>query len=194
MSVAVYSRLGELLRNKQMSARDLAREITARFGVEVDERTLARLTHATRVRLPDIELAGAAAAVLDAELNDVFAVELVPAAAAGDAAAPEEGGVLTPEQSRRLRELYTRQGQRALSEDEWAEMDDLVALNGRLLHEQGVREIAAHRHLPVEQVRADLEADLDRILAWRRELEADLARKEALVDEARARQRARAVG
>lgn len=194
MSVAVYSRLGQLLLDKKMSVRDLAREITTRFGVEVDERALTRLTEATRVRRPDLELAGAAAAVLDAELGDVFAVEIVPLADNGDPAPEEDTSVLAPARSRRLRELYRWQGRRALTDDEWAEMDALVALYGRLLHEQGVREIAATRHLPVEQARADLEADLDRIVAWRRELDADPARKEALVQEAQARQRARAVG
>jgi hypothetical protein len=196
MSVMVYSRLGDMLRDRNMSVGDRARRIADRFGLEVDERSLDRLTHTARVRRPDIELAGAAAAVLDVGLDDVFTVAAIPVDADGtstEPAAAEEDSILTPEQSHRLRSLYERQGQRALTEDEWAELDELVATYGRLFYAQGVRDIAAQRGLPVEQVQADLAADLERVLAWRRELEADPARKEALVEEARERQQTRAV-
>lgn len=194
MSVMVYSRLGAVLRGKNMTVSDLARAITERFGLEVDERTLDRLTQTARVRRPDIELAGAAAAALDVGLDDVFAVEAVPITEEStDAESAEKESVLTPAQSSRLRQLYEQQGQRALTEDEWAEMDALVAQYGRLVYEQGVRDIATARGLPVEQARADLVAEMERVLAWRRQLDADPARKQALVEEARERQRSRAV-
>ncbi len=193
MSVVVYSRLGDLLRNKKMSVHDLAGQIADQFGLDVDEHTLTRLAQATRVRRPDIELAGAAAAILEAGLNDVFAVEAVPLDTGEAAATEDETDVLSPQQSYRLRELYMYQGQRAPTEAEWAELDALVALYGRLLYEQGVRDIAATRDLPVGEAHADLATDLARIVAWRRELEVDPERKEALVKEARERQRARAV-
>lgn len=196
MSVMVYSRLGDVLRDKNMSVSDLARRIAERFGLEVDERSLDRLTRTARVRRPDIELAGAAAAVLDVGLDDVFTVAAIPVDADGtstEPAAAEEDSILTSEQSHRLRSLYERQGQRALTEDEWAELDELVATYGRLFYAQGVRDIAAQRGLPAEQAQADLAADLERVLAWRRELEADPARKEALVEEAQERQQTRTV-
>lgn len=194
MSVMVYSRLGAVLRGKNMTVNDLARAITERFGLEVDERTLDRLTRTARVRRPDIELAGAAAAALDVGLDDVFAVEAVPITEEStDAESAEKESVLTPAERRRLRQLYEQQGRRALTEDEWAEMDALVAQYGRLVYEQGVRDIATARGLPVEQARADLVAELERALAWRRQLDADPARKQALVEEAREQQRSRAV-
>ncbi len=194
MSVMVYSRLGAVLRGKNMTVSDLARAITERFGLEVDERTLDRLTQTARVRRPDIELAGAAAAALDVGLDDVFAVEAVPITEEStDAESAEKESVLTPAERQRLRQLYEQQGRRALTEDEWAEMDALVAHYGRLVYEQGVRDIATARGLPVEQARADLVAELERALAWRRQLDADPARKQALVEEARVRQRSRAV-
>jgi len=194
VSVMVYSRLGAVLRGKNMTVSELARKIAERFGLEVDERTLDRLTQTARVRRPDIELAGAAAAVLDVGLDDVFAVEAVPITEENTAEEfAGKDGVLTPAQSRCLRQLYEQQGRRALTEDEWAEMDALVALYGRLLYEQGVHDIATTRGQPVEQTRADLVAELERVLAWRRQLDADPARKQALVEEAREQQRSRAV-
>jgi transcriptional regulator with XRE-family HTH domain len=78
MSVMVYSRLGDLLRARNLTVSDLQRQIAARFGLTVDTRMLERLARAERVRRPDLEVAAAAAAVLDASLNDVFAVEAVP--------------------------------------------------------------------------------------------------------------------
>jgi len=59
------------------------------------------------------------------------------------------------------------------------------------VNEQSLRSIAAKRGLPIEQVRADVAADLDRMIAWHRELGADPARLEALVQESWEKQRAR---
>ena len=146
----------EVGRGKNMTVSELARKIAERFGLEVDERTLDRLTQTARVRRPDIERPGAVAAVLDVGLDDVFAVEAVPITDESMAAeTEEEDSVLTPAQSQRLRQFYEQRGQRALTEDEWAEMDALVALYGRRLYEQGVRDIAKARGRPVEQTQAD---------------------------------------
>lgn len=110
MSVVVYSRLGDLLRNKKMSAHDLAGQIADQFGLDVDEHPLTRLAQATRVRRPDIELASAAAAILEAGLNDVFAVAAVPLDTGEAAATEDETDVLSPQQSYRPRELLYWQG------------------------------------------------------------------------------------
>ena len=61
-------------------------------------------------------------------------------------------------------------------------------------YERDVRSIAARDGLPMEQVQADLHAEQERLLGRRRELAADPARLESLVQESLARQRSRAVG
>jgi len=147
-----------------------------------------------------VELAAAAAESLGVSLNDIFAVETAPADDAiepdgdGLAGADEEDDVLDPDQSRRLQSLYDRQNRRSLTEAERSEMDELVAVWARGVYERGVRGIAATRGQSVEQVRAELAAERDRILTWRRDLDADPVRLEALINEARERQRARASG
>jgi len=193
MGVMVYSRLGDVLRARNLSVDDLRRQIAARFGLAVDARTLDRLARAERVRRPDLELAAAAAEALDVSLNDVFAVETVPAddgASLPDDLVDEED-ILDPAQSRRLQKLFDLQDRRSLSEDEQAEMRALVAEYGRRVYDRGVRGIAVKRGLPVDQVRAEVTVDLERMIAWRRELEADPARLEALIGESRERRRTR---
>ncbi len=186
MSVMVYSRLGDLLRTRNLTVSDLQRQIAARFGQTVDARTLDRLARAVRVRRPDLELAAAAAEALDVSLNDVFAVETVPAddgASLPNDVADEED-ILDPTQSRRLQKLFDLRDRRSLSEDEQAEMRALVAEYGRRVHEQGVRRIAQQRHLPLEQARVEIAEDFERRLAWWDDVQADPARLQALVDEA----------
>jgi transcriptional regulator with XRE-family HTH domain len=131
MSVMVYSRLGDLLRARNLTVSDLQRQIAARFGLTVDTRMLERLARAERVRRPDLEVAAAAAAVLDASLNDVFAVEAVPVVD-GDATAASnaEVDILDPDQSRRLQALFDLRERRPLTLDEQAEMRALVAEYG----------------------------------------------------------------
>jgi len=187
MNVMVYSRLGDLLRARNLTVSDLQHQIAARFGRTVDARTLDRLARAERVRRPNLELAATAAKALDVSLNDVFAVETGPT----DDLADEED-ILDPAQSRRLQKLFDLQDRRSLSEDEQAEVRALVAEYGRRVYDRGVRGIAAKRGLPVDQVRVEVTADLERMIAWRREIEADPARLEALIDEARKRRRTRA--
>ncbi len=200
MSVMVYSRLSDLLRTNNLTVRDLQQQIGDRFGLAVGMRTLERLARGDRVRRTDLEVVAAVAETLGVGLNEIFAVETAPVSAdlenegerEMDIPDVEEHDVLDPEQSRRLQSLYNRQHRRALTEAEWAEMDELVAAWGRGVYEQGVHSIAAKRGQPVEQVRAELAADLEQKLAWRRELEANPARLQALIDESRERQRARA--
>jgi hypothetical protein len=129
-------------------------------------------------------------------LNDVFAVEAVPVDD-GDvtgAANNAEDDILDPDQSQRLQALFDLRDQRPLTPDEQAEMRALVAEYGHRVHERGVRELAQRRNLPLEQVRAEVAADFERALAWWDEVQADPARLEALVNEARERQRAHADG
>jgi len=199
MSVMVYSRLSDLLRTNNLTVRDLQQQIADRFGLAVGTRALERLARAGRVRRTDLEVVAAVAETLGVGLNEMFAVETAPVSAdlenegerEMDIPDVEEHDVLDPEQSRRLQSLYNRQHRRSLTDAEWAEMDELVAAWGRGVYERGVRDIAAQRGQPVEQVRAELAAERDRILTWRRELDADPARLRALIDEARERRQAR---
>lgn len=58
MSVAVYSRLGDLLRARGLGVEDLRRRIVADTGLEVNARTPASLVGDKRVMRPDIEVGG----------------------------------------------------------------------------------------------------------------------------------------
>lgn len=52
----------------------------------------------------------------------------------------------------------------------------LAAEYGRRMYDQGVRGIARKRGSPVDQVHAEVTTDFERMIAWRRELEADPTR------------------
>lgn len=200
MSVTIYSHLGELLHRKNMTVGDLRHQIIARFGLTVDPQALDRLVRTDQVRRPDLQLAGAAAAVLSVGLDDVFTVEAIPEdsaqdgelSAPGDSAAEDD--ILAPDQSTRLRWLYEHQHRRALTPDEWAEMGELVTIYARLLGERGVREIAARRRIPVAQVQAEVAADLEQAIARCRDLEATPGLHQEFIADAWRRQRARAIG
>lgn len=194
MSVMVYSRLGDLLRAKNLSVRDLQQQIAERFGLAVGLRALGRLAQADRVRRADLEVAAAAAETLGVSLNEVFAVETVPGPTALDEAdevrrdeeddlLADQDDVLDPAQSRRLRHLFDLRDRRSLSDDELAEQNALIAEWSHRVNERTLRSIAAKRGQSLEQTRIDVEADFERIVAWHRELEADPARYEALVQE-----------
>lgn len=198
MGVTVHSRLGDLLRDRNVTVRDLQQRLATRFGLVVDVRTLDRLARADRVRRPNLELAAASADVLGVELGEIFAVATAPAhediapGMNGYELADGEDDILDPAQSRRLQSLYDRQHRCSLTDAEWAEMHELVAEWGRRVRERGVRGIAAERGQPVDQVRAELDAELTRKIAWYRELQADPARLESLVQESQDQQHARA--
>jgi len=195
MGIMVYSRLGDVLRARNMSVDDLRRQIAARFDLAVDARTLDRMTRDERVRRPDVEIAAAAA--LDVGLDDIFLVEAMLAdneGAVGTDEANEEDDVLAPEQSRRLSALFDLRGQRPLTDDERAELDALVGAWGRAVSEREFAEVAHRRGIPVEQVRADSLAETERVLAWWKDVEADPARREEVVRDARERQRTRRAG
>ena len=187
MGVLVYPRLRELLREKNVTTTDLARDIEERLGLRVSRRTLERLTRAAPMRHADLELAGAVANILGVELNDIFTVEAIPVAE------DVEDDVLDPDQSRRMRDLYDRQGQRSLTDDEWAELEGLVAAYGHRLHERRMRELAQQRGIPVEQAEREAAADLADALDWWQEVQADPGRLEALVADAVAQRGASAI-
>jgi hypothetical protein len=194
MGVMVYSRLGDLLRARHLTVDDLQRQIAARFDLAVDARTLDRLARDERVRRPDVEIAAAAAAVLDARLDDIFAVDALPMGEDGSIwtdRVVEEEDVLPPEQSRRLSELFDLRGRRPLTDEERAELDALVGAWGRAVSEREFGEVARRRGIPVEQVRAESLAEIERVLAWWKDVEADPARRAEVVRDAQERRRTR---
>ncbi len=180
MSVTVYSRLGSLLRAHNLTGTELTEKISDTFGLSVDHGILDKLTQATPIREVDIEVAVASAMILGVGLDDLFEVQ---ALSKGDDARPQED-VLGPEHNRRLEGLYTIQGYRSLTEDEQAELGELVAEYGRLLHERRLHELAERRGLPVEQVRQDIAEQLDEAIAWWQDLQADPGRLDAIVAQA----------
>lgn len=197
MSVMVYSRLGDVLRARNLTVGDLQRQIAARFDFAVDARTLDRLARDERVRRPDMEIAAAAAAALDARLDDIFAIDALPRGdedATGADKPHEADDVLSPVQSRRLSELFDLQDDGRLTATERIELDALVAAWGRAVNEQGIRDLAARRGVPVEEMRAEVLADVDHALVWWRAVQDDPARLETVVNEAREQQQTRIVG
>lgn len=194
MSVAVYSRLAKLLGERNMTVRELQHEIVTRFGRAVDARVLDRLTREPRVRRPDMELA--AAAVLGVELGDLFAVDAAPMPDQDEAASSstQEKDILSPEQSQRLSLLFDLQDQRPLSLEEQVNLDQLVAAWGYAMNERGMQKLAQQRGVPLDQIRADVLADVARARAWWQEVQADPARLDEAVRAARVQQKARASG
>jgi transposase len=186
MAVAVYPRLNELLRARILSVAELERQIKQRFGLLVDPKTLYRLTHAEPVQRADLDIAGAAAAVLGVGLDDLVDVRTTPVDEDEEARTD-----LGPEESQRLAELFDRQARGALSTAEQEELEALVAEYGRRLHERRVRDLAEQRGIPVEQARREATAQLDEALAWWRAFESDAERRRAIATRARGR-RARA--
>lgn len=182
MSVAVYPRLGELLRARNLTVAELRWLIEQRFGIEVDLGAIERLAEPRPVDKADLEVAGAAAGILGVGLSELFDVILVPAPHAE--ALPS---ILSSEQGRRLAELADRQSSEQLSEVERAELRNLLTEHGRALHEHLLAEIAERRGMTVEQARRDADAALDEATEWYRALEADPKRLRELVAKARRR-------
>lgn len=183
MSVAVYPRLGELLRQRDLSVAELERRIEQRFGLAVDTKTLYRLAHRAAVQRADLQVAGAAAAVLGVGLTDLFDVETIPVNAPADEV-PQD---LTPAESRHLADLLDRQGSGSLSDAGRAELEALVGEYGRRLHERRLRELAEQHGIPIEQARAESQAQLDGALGWWSAFGADAQRRRAVAPRTRGR-------
>jgi len=147
----------------------------------VDAKTLYRLAHRQPIQRADMEVAGAAAAILGIGLDDLFEVQAVPIEE------PEDGPdtALLPEQSRRLSELFDAQSRRGLTSDERQEIETLVADYGRRLHESRLQEIARKRGVTVEKARRQVADELDEATEWWRAINADPRRRRQLEQAAR---------
>lgn len=181
LSVAVYPRLGQVLREKNLSVTDLARQIEERFGQPVDITMLGQLASAAPVARTDLQLAGAAAAVLGIKLGDLFAVEV---SQAGQGGPGESDDVSESAQTRRMAELLDEKLRRSLTTAEWQELRHLVDESGQRIHDRLVAEIAHQRGVSVDQARLEVESEIGQALAWWRRVERDPERRRALVDRA----------
>ena len=70
-------------------------------------------------------------------------------------------------------------------------MDALVGAWGRAVSEREYTEVARRRGIPVEQVRAESMAEIERALAWWQEVDADPARRAEVVRDAQGRRQMR---
>jgi len=185
VGIAVYPRLDQLLRERGLTVAELERRIERQFGMRVDPKTLYRLTHADPVQRADLEIAGAAATILGVGLDDLFDVQATPAAETDEAATFE----LSPEQSRRMSELFSRQDYVGITTTEQAELQELVNESARRLHERRIREIAELRGVSVEQARHDVAQELEEALKWWEAFEADPENRWRLAASVRRRRR-----
>jgi hypothetical protein len=151
------------LLDKNLTVADLERQISDRFGLEVDRRALQRLTYAEPLERVELDLVGAAAVVLNVGLGDLFELEVSAPGAEGT-----EMGDLGPDQSRRLAALLDRRARQGLSTAEQGELEGLVEEYGRRLHERLLHDRAGGRGRSVEGAREQAAAELSRAAAARR--------------------------
>jgi hypothetical protein len=181
MGVAVYPRLGELLRASDLTMEGLERAIEQRYGLSVDLLALRRLALPEPVRQADLEVAGAVAAVLGVGLGDLFRVDATPVddRVRALAADPDDG------RGRRLAELLDLRDERDLTASEQAEVEALVDEWSRRLHELRIGEIAERWGLSREETRRRVDAQLAEAHEWWRAFEADPERQRAVATRAR---------
>jgi hypothetical protein len=182
MAVAVYPRLGALLQQRNLTVAELERRIEARFGVAVDRKTLYRLASSQAVQRADLEIAGAAAAILGVGLDDLFDVQAMPAVGDDE---PRRAD-LPPERGRRLAELLDQQERRRLTRAEQIELRALVAEYGRRLQDSFLQDIARQRGISLEQAQREVQAEFERAVEEWHAFTADPQWRERIVEQARA--------
>jgi transposase len=179
MGVTVYPQLATLLEERRLTVAELERQIKARFGLTMNIKSLYRLAQSTPVQRADLEIAGAAAAVLGVGLDDLFYVET----SAGD---DDREPLLGPDDSKRLAELQEQQAHTALTNSEWSELETLVARYGLALHERRMEILAQQRNISLEQAQRESAAELEQARAWWKALETNPERQEIIAKSAAA--------
>ena len=174
MSVAVYPRLGELLRARDLTVAELGRQINLRFGLIVDSASLDQWARDLPVQRADLELAGAAAAILDVSLADLFEVDLA-------SSLPAEEALLEEGDAERLSLLLEKQQAVGCSEAEEAEIRALVAEYSRRAQDLGIEDTAKQRGISVEQARHNAHVDLDEARRWWTTFQGDPERRRVVV-------------
>jgi transcriptional regulator with XRE-family HTH domain len=182
MSVAVYPRLGELLRARDLTVAELGRQINLRFGLTVDSASLDQWSRDLPVQRADLELAGAAAAILDVSLADLFEVDLAPSL-------PPEDALLEERDAERLSVLLEKQQAVGCTEAEQAEIRALVAEFSRRARELGLEITGVQHGISVEQARHNADADLEEARQWWTAFQGDPERRQAVVADLKRRRR-----
>jgi len=159
MSVMVYPLLGELLRDRAMTAPDLVQEIARQYGLTVGRDALERLMQPAPIRGADMEIAGAVAKILGIGLDDLFDVRAVR-----DADDDEGGQVLSRSEERHIALLLDRQDEGTITVAEQEELDALIAAQAQRASETWLRAIAAERGRGVEDVRVEIQGEVQRTL------------------------------
>ncbi len=188
MSVMVYPLLGELLGDRDMTVADLAREIARQYGTTVERAALERLMQPTPIRGADMEIAGAVSKILGIGLDDLFAVRAVR-----DAYDDEGGQFLSRSEERALAHLFDRQDEGTITDTAQEELDALIATQAQRASETWLREIAAERGRSVEDVRVEIQGEVQRALEVWRELGDDPDGQRKATEQAKALPRAWAV-
>jgi hypothetical protein len=165
MSVMVYPLLGALLRDRDMTVSALAREIARPYGTTVEREALERLMQPTPIRGADMEIAGAVSKILGVGLDDLFDVR--------DEFDDEGGQFLSRSEERAMALLFDRQDEGTITDGEQQELDALIAAQAQRASETWLREIAADRGRNVEDVRVEIQGEVQRALEVWRELRDD---------------------
>ncbi len=163
MGVMVYPLLGELLRDRNMTVSDLERDIVRRYGITVERGALERLMQPVPMRRTDMETAGAVAKVLDIGLDGLFDVRAV---GGGQGDGGEQ--YLSRSEASAMARLLDRQDEGIITDAEQQELDALIAKQAQLVTEKWLHEIAADRGQSAEEVRAEIQAEVQRAAeVWR---------------------------
>ena len=151
--IAVSSRLGQLLRDRTMSVAELQRQLVHRYHVEVDPKTLYRLTRDEPIQRADVVLASAIAKTLEIGLDDLFVATDAATADATDAG-------FDSDKARRASDLFAIQSSRALSDKEEAELRALLSDYTRSYTDSALQVVAQRRGTSVDDVRQDFLSEL----------------------------------
>jgi hypothetical protein len=162
VSILIYPQLAAHLERRHLTVAELSRQIEQRYGLAVDAQRLDYLTQTAPLQQADLQIAGAAAAILGLKLDDLFLVAAIPnngTNGPGDNALP-------PTESKRLSDLFARKREAGLTDEEGTELDTLIAAYGRRLHEQNLRELAQRGGVSIEAAERESAAQIAEALDW----------------------------
>ena len=183
MAIAVYGRLDELLRERNLTVTQLKLRIEVLYGLHVDADALARLAGSDAVQQMDMPLAVAITRELGVSLDDLFASEDMP-----DYVSPTaDESFLTEEQTQRLRALQDLHNDGKLSKDELRELGALVDEYGRQFGEYHLSRYAARRGISLEEARREADAQFAEAAARLKQQDSDPHYRQKLAKRAKLR-------
>ena len=186
MAVAVYGQLERLLRERNLTVADLKRQIEEEYGLVVDAAVLDHLASPKVLQQTDLTVVGAAASALGVSLDDLLLVVTLPPSLIAPQTDPS---FLDEGETRRVFELFDRQDEGLLTEEERSELEALVYDKyGRRSHDYFRRKEAQRRGVSLEQVQREEDERIAKAVAWLEWLDADPRRRKRLIERARPRQ------